>query len=184
MVPFGIRPALERKTLLLLVRIDLPVARPADYARTVVDVVSDEMIRRAALVVERHHPLRRPRHVGHDEPNARIQFARMPLYLRHHAAGLAPRPGLIAEAGMKPPHLMRRSTNWALQQPAYTLLQDSVRRKPHRVFVALCFKERINVRMGQRRRRHGSSGASFPAGSGPPAPARCASRRRCAAASC
>ena len=48
----------------------------------------DPLLRRATLVVEHHHPLGRSRHVGDDEADAGIQFARMPLDLRHTRRGL------------------------------------------------------------------------------------------------
>ena len=38
------KAALEKKTLMPLVRIDLPVGKPADYTRTVADVVYNAMI--------------------------------------------------------------------------------------------------------------------------------------------
>ena len=50
----------------------------------------DVLLRRAALIVEQRHPLRRAGHVGHNEPDAGIQLARVPFDFRHDAACLAP----------------------------------------------------------------------------------------------
>ena len=48
----------------------------------------DPLFAGAAFVVERDDILGRPRHVGDDEADARIKFARMPLDLGDHAARL------------------------------------------------------------------------------------------------
>jgi hypothetical protein len=40
-------------------------------------------VRRAALVVEGHDALGRPRQISHDEPDARIKLAGVPLDLGH-----------------------------------------------------------------------------------------------------
>src|SRR5271163_1942397 len=74
----------------------------------------DPLLRRAAMAVERDHSLCRPRHVGHDESDPRIEFAGMPLDLRHHAARLGPGTGLVTEAGVIAAHLVRRTTDRAL----------------------------------------------------------------------
>jgi len=46
----------------------------------------DPLLGRAALIVERHDPLGWARQVRHDEADAGIEFARMPLDLGHDAA--------------------------------------------------------------------------------------------------
>ena len=57
---------------------------------------------RAALIVKGNNPLRRSRHVGDDEADSWIKFARMPLDLGDYASTLAPALGLIAEADGAP----------------------------------------------------------------------------------
>ncbi len=61
-------------------------AGPHDRVLALLDV----LLRRAPLIVEQRHPFRRTGHVGHNEADARIQFAGVPLDLRHHPAGFAP----------------------------------------------------------------------------------------------
>jgi hypothetical protein len=58
----------------------------------------DPLLRGAALVVKRLNPLGWPRHVGHDEPDARMQFVKVPLHLGHNPAWLGSRSGLVTEA--------------------------------------------------------------------------------------
>jgi hypothetical protein len=62
--------------------------RPLDRALS----VFDPLLRRAALVVEGDDALGRPRQVGHNETDARVKLARMPLDLGYDAARLAPDP--------------------------------------------------------------------------------------------
>ena len=50
----------------------------------------DPLLGRAALIVERHDPLGWVRQVRHDEADAGIEFARMPLDLGHDAARRLP----------------------------------------------------------------------------------------------
>src|SRR6516162_9275732 len=88
----------------------------------------DPLFRRAALVVEGDDALRRPRQVGHDEADARIQFAGVPLDLGYHPAAFVPALCLIAEAGVVAPHLVWRSPDRALEQISDLDLQDPVGR--------------------------------------------------------
>jgi hypothetical protein len=62
----------------------------------------DPLLARAALVVEGDDILGGSRHVGDDEADARIEFARMPFDLGDHPAQLRPASGLIGEACMSP----------------------------------------------------------------------------------
>ena len=66
----------------------------------------DVLLARAALVMEGDDALSRPRQVGHDEAETRVQLAWIPLDLGHDAAWLAPTLRLIAEAsvGSREPH--------------------------------------------------------------------------------
>lgn len=52
-------------------------ARPLDRVLVLLDL----LLRRAALIVEGDHPLGGAGQVGYDKPDARIQFARMPIDL-------------------------------------------------------------------------------------------------------
>jgi len=47
----------------------------------------DPLLSRASFVVEPHHRPARRIQVGHNEPDARKQFAKVELYLRHHSSG-------------------------------------------------------------------------------------------------
>jgi hypothetical protein len=105
----------------------------------------------AALVVEGHHALGRPRQVGDDEADPRIKLAWMPLDFRHHSAGLLPALRLIAEAGIAAAHLMRRSTDRALEQVSNLFLQDHVGSQPDRAGHAFDFEELVDIRVGEGR---------------------------------
>jgi len=58
----------------------------------------DELLARSPLVVKSDDVLGDARHVGHDEPDARTEFARMPLNLGNDTARLLPASSLIAES--------------------------------------------------------------------------------------
>jgi hypothetical protein len=105
----------------------------------------------AALVVEGHHALARPRQIGDDEADPRVKLAWMPLDFRHYSAGLLPALRLIAEAGIVAAHLMRRSTDRALEQVSNLFLQDHVGSQPDRVPRAFDFEELVNLRVGKGR---------------------------------
>jgi hypothetical protein len=70
--------------------------------------------------------LGRAAHVRHDEANMGIKLSGMPLDLGDHPARLRPASGLIAEIGMETTNLVRRSSDWALEQVADLMLQDLV----------------------------------------------------------
>ena len=55
---------------------------------------------RAALIVEGDYPLGRTGPIGHDEPDASIEFARMPLDLGDDPAGHGP-TGCCSPSGPK-----------------------------------------------------------------------------------
>src|SRR5262249_42051848 len=63
-------------------------------------------------------PLGWTAHVGHDEADAVIKLSRMPFDLSNYPARLGPASGLIAEIGMEPAHMVRRSSDWAREQIA------------------------------------------------------------------
>src|ERR1700757_2299282 len=70
----------------------------------------------AALVVEGNDILGGPRHVRHDEADARIEFARMPFDLGNDAARLGPASRPIAETCIVAPHFIGRPPHRAGQQ--------------------------------------------------------------------
>jgi hypothetical protein len=72
--------------------------RPLDRALALLN----PLLRRAALVVEGVDTLGRPRQVGHDETNAWIKLARMPLDPGHDTARLCPAVRPVVEAGIVP----------------------------------------------------------------------------------
>lgn len=71
---------------------------------------------RAALIVEGDDTLGSVGEVDHDEPDPGIEFARVPLDLGDYATSLAPTDGLVAEVRVVAAHVLRRPTNWALQE--------------------------------------------------------------------
>src|SRR5437763_14379236 len=88
--------------------------QPSPFDRAL--ALFDPLLRRAALVVEGHDTLGRPRQISHDEPDARIKLAGVPLDLGHDTPRLSPALRLIAEAGEVASHLVRRSPDRALEQ--------------------------------------------------------------------
>src|SRR5215471_13010919 len=84
----------------------------------------DPLLRRAPLVVEGDDALGRPRQIGHDEADARIKLAGVPLDLGHDTPRLPPALRLIAEAGEVAAQLIRRSPNRALEQVSDLALLD------------------------------------------------------------
>src|SRR5262245_56672659 len=73
---------------------------------------------RPALGVESNGALGRAAHVRHNEADAGIKFSGMPLDLGDNPPRLGPGSGLIAEIGMEPAHMVRRSSDWAREQIA------------------------------------------------------------------
>src|SRR5262245_32189429 len=67
----------------------------------------DPLLTCTALIVEGDNPLCRARRVGDDEADARNKLARMPVDLGDNPARLGPASGLIGEAGVEPPHMVR-----------------------------------------------------------------------------
>src|SRR5262245_49449669 len=78
----------------------------------------DPLFARPALIVEGDDPLGWARQVGDDETDARIKLAGMPFDFGNHPARLGPASRLIGEIGMEPTHLVRWSSDWALEQVA------------------------------------------------------------------
>src|SRR6476660_3813508 len=103
--------------------------RPFDRALSFLD----PLLARATPIVESDDTLGRPRQIGDDEADTRVQLARMPLDLRHNMAWLVPALRLIAEAGVTAPYLVGWSPDRALQQMSDLILQDRVGRQADRV---------------------------------------------------
>src|SRR5262249_34348081 len=100
-------------------------SRPLDRAFALLD----PLLACPALVVERNDALGRAAHVRHDEADARIQFARMPLDLGDNPPRLGPDSGLIAEIGMEPAHMVRRSSDWARERPFLLPVANAIGRQ-------------------------------------------------------
>src|SRR4051812_3901052 len=64
-------------------------------------------------------------------------------------ARLFPALRLIAETSVIAPYLVRRSSNWSLQQISDLILQDLVGRKPDRVAGTLGFKKLVDLGIGE-----------------------------------
>jgi len=62
-----------------------------------------------------YHALGQPREVNDDEADPGLKRAWTPLDFRHHSARLLPALRPIAEAGIVAAHLMRQSTDRALE---------------------------------------------------------------------
>ena len=107
------------------------------------------MLARAAFIVEGNDMLRRSRHVGDDEANARLKLSRMLLDLGGDPARLRPACGPVVEVGAIPPNMVRWPPDRTLEQVADPALQDAVRRKPDRVFDPFGFKIFLNIWIGE-----------------------------------
>src|SRR5712692_2775948 len=82
-------------------------------------------------------------------PTRGLKFSRGPLDLGDHPAWRRPASGLIAEIGMEPAHLVRRSPDRALEQIADPVLQDPVRRQPDRILDPLRFEKLVDLGIGK-----------------------------------
>lgn len=101
----------------------------------------DVLLGRAALVVERQHPLVRQATVGDDEADTREEFSRMELDLGHYPAGLRPALRPVTEAGVLANNVVRRSAGVALHQPADLFLQLGTTLDADGVVPALSLKQ-------------------------------------------
>ena len=118
----------------------------------------DPLLRRPAPVVEGDHLLGRATQVGHDEADARVQLAGVPLHLRDDSALPVPALRPIAEAGVEAPHGMGRPSHGPLQEVRDLVLQHLVRRQANGVLEALRFQ--VLVDLGQREGRIGAQQAA------------------------
>ena len=109
----------------------------------------DELLRRATVIVKRHNPVGLAAQVGDDEADAGAQLAGMPFDLGNDAAFLVPRSGLIAEAGVITPHMVRWTANGAGQQMSNALLKNGVRLEADGVEEALGFQKLVDVRRSE-----------------------------------
>ena len=85
------------------------------------------LLRRATVIIERHHPLGRARQISDDETDARNQLAGVPLHFGHDTALLVPRSGLIAEAGVETANMVGRATDRSRKQMGNVPLENRVR---------------------------------------------------------
>src|SRR3954471_22907905 len=111
----------------------------------------DPLLRRAPLIVEGHHPLGWTAQVRHQEPDTRIEFARVPLDLGHDPAGAGPSLGLVAEAGVETPDLVGRTPHRALEQVRDLALENSIGGQADHIAVVLSFQEFVDLRRGKTR---------------------------------
>src|SRR5262245_32335634 len=109
-----------------------PARQPRPFDRAFAFL--DPLLACPALVVESNDALDRAAHVRHEEADAGIKFSGMPLDLGDNPPRLGPGSGLIAEIGMEPAHMVRRSSDWAREQIADPALQNLVARYPDREF--------------------------------------------------
>src|SRR6185312_16252702 len=110
-------------------------ACPADR----VLALSDPLLRRAPPIVEGHHALGWAAQVRDQEAHPWIEFAGVPLDLGHDPARVAPGLGLVAEAGVGTPDLVRRTADWTREQVSNPALQDGVGGQPDDISVVLRF---------------------------------------------
>src|SRR5215472_14284768 len=144
-------PAMWRSLAAARLSADWPSGNaPTTRVRHRAFALLDPLLASPALVVERNDALGRAAHVRHDEADAGIKFYGMPLDLGDNPPRLSPGSGLIAEIGMEPAHMVRRSSDWAREQIADPALQNLVGRQPDRVFDPLGFRELVDVRHGER----------------------------------
>src|SRR6185369_806236 len=85
------------------------------------------------------------------EADARNKLARMPLDLGDYSARLGPASGLIGEAGVEPPHMVRGTPDRARQQIADPPLENLVGGNADRIFDPLGFQELVDPWHGKGR---------------------------------
>src|SRR4029077_2029048 len=84
-----------------------------------------------------------------DEADAGIKFSGTPFDFGDHPTRLGPASRLIGEIGMEPTHLVRWSSDWALEQVADPMLQDLVGRQPDRILDPLRFEKLVDLGHGE-----------------------------------
>jgi hypothetical protein len=118
---------------------------PSDRALALLD----PLFARAALVVEGDDIFGRPRQVGDDEANTRIQFARMPFDLGDDTAWLCPTSSLIGEVRVGAPDVKGGAAERTLEKIADAFLQDAVGGQPDGVFDPFAFEVLIVLGIGE-----------------------------------
>ena len=111
----------------------------------------DPLLRRPAPVVEGDHLLGGAMEVRHDETDARIQLARMPLDLRHDPALPVPTLRPIAKARVEAPHGVRSAADGSPEQRRDPLLEHPIGRETNGVLEPLRFQVLVPVRQGEGR---------------------------------
>jgi len=101
------------------------------------------------VVIKRHHPFGWAAQVSDDKADTGVQLAGMPFHLGNNPPFLAPRSGLIAEAGVIAPHMVRRTANGTRQKMSDTFLKNLIGFEADDVFVILGFQKLVYVRCGE-----------------------------------
>ena len=101
------------------------------------------------MIIKRHHPFGWAAQVSDDKADTGVQLAGMPFHLGNNPPFLAPRPGLIAEAGVIAPHMVRWATDGAGQQMGNAFLKNLVGFEADGILEILGFQEFIDVRRGE-----------------------------------
>jgi hypothetical protein len=111
----------------------------------------DPLLAGAVPVVEGDNVFRRSRQVGDDAADAGIEFTGMPLDLGNHTGRCLPACRLITEVGVVAANLMggRGTPDWALEQGADRVLQNSIGRKLDGILDLLGFEELLGLRIGK-----------------------------------
>jgi hypothetical protein len=91
----------------------------------------------------------RSRHVGDDEADTRIEFARMPFDLGDHPARYRPASGLIGEARIGSAHVIRWAANGAVEQISDPFLQGAVCRQTYGIFDPFGFEKLVDLGIGK-----------------------------------
>ena len=101
------------------------------------------------MIIKRYHPFGWAAQVSDDKADTGVQLAGMPFHLGNNTALLIPRSGLIAEAGVIAPLMVRRTANGSGQQMSDTFLKNSVRLEADGVEKTFYFQELVDVRYGK-----------------------------------
>src|SRR5271166_4387148 len=121
--------------------------RPSDRSLALLD----PLLARPTLVVEGDDIRGRPRHVGDDEADARVKFARMPFDLGDDATLLRPASRLIGKVRIETPDINGGAVNRASEQIADAFLQYAVGGQPNGVFDPFAFEILVDLGIGETR---------------------------------
>src|SRR5947208_10626886 len=111
----------------------------------------DPLLRRPPPVVDSDHLLGRAMEVRHDETDARIQLAGMPLHLRYDSTRPTPALRLIAEARVEAPDVVWWASHGPREQVGDPILEHLVGGQADRVPEALRLQVLVHVRQREGR---------------------------------